>query len=123
MMSVKLKPLYRVTKEATAWARLMRRVGKYPSPVFLMRAPLRHSVYHHGERSSDSARAFNKLSISSNCLAEQQGSESQNPLKKIVFNSSTLWSTQPCCSPSATYRLCTSVIHAGGPVFSVSHWG
>lgn len=66
MMNIKLKPLYRGTMEADEAGR------KSVHSIFLTTAPLKQDVYHHGERSSGSACAFNKFSTYSNYLEEQQ---------------------------------------------------
>lgn len=41
-----------------------------------MTVPLKQGISHDGERSSESAHTFNKLSTYNNCFEEQQGSES-----------------------------------------------
>lgn len=50
-----------------------------------MRVPLKQGIYHDGERSSESAHTFNKISTYSNCFEEQNGSESllsENHIRK-----------------------------------------
>lgn len=71
VLNVKLKSLYRDTVKTIAWARWVGKVS-----ISSLSGDSSSQARCDGERSSESAHTFNKLSNYSNCFEEQKGGES-----------------------------------------------